>query len=204
VKNDAWLNWQMLNTAEHREELEAGTAGRVRLAGPLWAAAQFHVVHHGGQLHDVGPVGDSFAYGPGLAAFPRVPFLDRASAEAYLLFSKDRPDRAHPELSTGGRALFVRLAIEKQGWRTHLIVWRAANFVKEEGDPNYLSRSQDGLFFSAIRNYAELGLAKGFRVADRVELEPSVRLHRTDNDLEYSYRLIARVAFDVPLLGGTR
>lgn len=204
VKNDVWLNWQKLDTPEHREELEAGTAGRVRLGGPFWAGAQVHVVHHGGQIHDVGPVRDSFAYGPGLVVDPRVPFLDRASAEAYLLFSKDTPDRESPQLTTSGQGVFVRLAAEKHAWRGHLILWRARNFVKEEGDPNYLSRSQDGSFYRATRNYAELGLAKSFRVAAAVELEPSFRVHRTDNDLEYSYRLIARVAFDVPVLGGSR
>jgi hypothetical protein len=204
VKNDVWLNWQKLDTPEHREELEAGTAARVRLGGPFWAGAQVHVVHHGGQLHDVGPVSDSFAYGPGLVVAPRVRFLDRASAEAYLLFSKDTPDRESPQLTKSGQGVFVRLAAEKEGWRGHLILWRARNFVKEEGDPNYLSRSQDGSFYRATRTYAELGLAKSFRVVAGVEIEPSFRAHRTDNDLEYSYRLIARVAFDVPVLDGSR
>ncbi|HKC23740.1 MAG TPA: hypothetical protein VKF32_03310 [Thermoanaerobaculia bacterium] len=50
VANDLWLNWQKLNTPEHREVLDAGTAGRVRVAGPFSAAFQAHVVHHGGQL----------------------------------------------------------------------------------------------------------------------------------------------------------
>src|SRR5271169_887874 len=204
VKNDAWLNWQMLNTPEHREELEAGTAGRIHLDGPFWAGLQIHVVHHGGQIYDVGPVSDSFAYGPGLVFAPRITFLDKISAEAYVLFSKDKPDRASPQLTTSGHGAFFRFAAEKQGWRAHLILWRASNFVKEEGDPNYLSRSEDGTFYRATRNYAELGLTKSVRPAAGVELEPSFRLHRTDNDLEYSYRLIARIKFDMPVLDGSR
>lgn len=204
VKNDLWLNWQQLNTPEHREELEAGTAGRIHLGGPFWAGLQIHVVHHGGQLHDVGPVSDSFAYGPGLVIATRVPLLDTFSAEVYFLSSKDKPDRASPQLTTSGHGAFVRLAGEKDGWRTHLILWRASSFVKEEGDPNYLSRSEDGTFYRATRNYAELGLAKSLRAARGVELEPSFRLHRTDNDIQYSYRLIARVKFDVPILDGSR
>ena len=87
VKNDVWLNWQKLDTAEHREELEAGTAGRVRLGGPLWAGLQLHIVHHGGQLHGAGLVSDSLVYGPGLLFAPKFGFLDEASAEAYLLLS---------------------------------------------------------------------------------------------------------------------
>jgi hypothetical protein len=204
VKNDVWLNWQKLNTPDHREELEAGTAGRIYLDGPFWAGLQVHVVHHGGQLYDVGPVTDSFAYGPGLLVAPRFALFDRVSAEAYLLFSKDKRDRENPQLTTSGHGAFVRLAAEKEGWRAHLILWRASNFVKEEGDPNYQSRSEDGTFYRATRNYAELGLAKSLRVATGVALEPSFRLHRTDNDLEYSYRLIARVSFDVPVLDGSR
>lgn len=204
VKNDLWLDWQKLNTPEHREELEAGTAGRVRLDGPFWAGLQIHVVHHGGQLYDVGPVTDSFAYGPGLLVAPRIAFFDRASAEAYLLFSKDKRDRQDPQLTTSGHGVFVRLAAEKEGWRGHLILWHASDFVKEEGDLNYLSRSEDGTYYRATRNYAELGLAKSLRPAEGVELEPSFRLHRTDNDLEYSYRLIARIRFDVPVLDGSK
>ena len=47
-------------------------------------------------------------------------------------------------------------------------------------------------------------MAKSLWPAKGVELEPSFRLHRTDNDLEYSYRLIARVRFDVPVFDGSR
>ncbi len=204
VKSDAWLNWQKLNTSEHREELEAGSAGRVHLAGPLWLGAQFHIVHHGGQLHDVGPVSDSLAWGVGLRVAPPIAFLDRASAEAYALFSRDDPDRKQPELTTSGRGLFLRLAVERNGWRGHLLVWRAADFVKQEGDPNYLSRSGDGTFYRSKRSYGELGLAKVVRPVSGVELEASFRLHRIDTRFEYSYRLIARAVFVLPILRGRR
>lgn len=200
VRNDLWLSWQKLNTPEHREVLDAGTAGQIHLFGPLWAGAQLHVVHHGGQLYDVGPVSDSWAFGPGLVASERLGFFDRASADLYLLFSRDDPDRARPEATTNGRGLFLRLAGEKDGWRAHLILWRASDFVKEEGDANYLSRSADGMTYRSTRNYEELGLTKVFRPAAGVTLEPSVRLHRIERDVEYSYRLIAKVAFDIPVL----
>jgi hypothetical protein len=200
LKNDVFLSWQKLNTPEHREVLDAGLAGRAHVIGPLWAGAQFHVVHHGGQLYDVGPVTDSFAYGPGVMAAGPLAFLDRASAEAYFLFSSDKRDREDPNRTTTGHGAFLRLAGEKNGWRGHLIVWRAADFVKEEGDPNYLSRSEDGATFRSSRTYGELGLTKVFRPVSGVELEPSFRLHRVDTSVEYSYRLIARVTFDLPVI----
>jgi len=200
ISNDLWLNWQKLNTPEHREVLDAGTAGRVRVAGVFSAALQAHVVHHGGQLYDVGPVSDSWAFALGAAAEPSIPFLDSAQAELYALYSKDKPNREVSSETTSGRAAFLRLSATKRGFRAHLIVWRARDFAKEEGDPNYLARGADGVFRPGTRKYAELGLTKVFRPVSGVVLDASARLHQVESKTEYSYRLVAHVDFDVPIL----
>jgi hypothetical protein len=197
VTNDLWLDWQKLNTPEHREVLDAGTAGRVRVSGPFSAAFQAHVVHHGGQLYDVGPVSDSWGFALGGAFAPKLAFLDSAEAELYGLFAKDDRDRGDPNATSNGRAAFLRLSATRAGFRAHLILWRASDFAKEEGDPNYLSRGENGVYHPGTRNYAELGLAKVFQPVAGVVLDASARLHRIESHLEYSYRLIARVAFDV-------
>jgi hypothetical protein len=202
VSNDLGLNWQKLNTPEHREVLDAGTAGRVSVFGPFAVGAQVHVVHHGGQLYDVGPVSDSWAYALGAIASPRVTVVDSFEAELWGLASKDKPNREAASETTSGRAAFLRLAAVLKGFRAHLILWRATDFAKEEGDPNYLSRGEDGVFHPGRRNYAELGLAKVFHPVAGVALDASARLHRVESKIEYSYRLVARVELGVPLGGG--
>lgn len=195
LAQDAWINWQRLNTAEHRERFDAGVHGRLAFgAGPPVAIGyQFHVVHEGGQLFDSGPVADSFAGGPGVVIEPLVDFLDAASFEAWGLLSKHVPDRAAPESAEHGHGFFLRGAAVKRGWRAHAILWRACLWLKEEGDLNYGSRLQDGSVFRATRRYGELGLSKAFYEAEGVMLAGSLRLHRVERSYDYSFRILARV-----------
>ena len=99
IGQDAWINWQRLNTAEHRERFDAGLRGRLPLGTPIPMAVayQLHHVHEGGQLFDPGPVADSFAGGPGLVVEPPLGLFDSSSVEAYLMWSKHVPDRAAAE-----------------------------------------------------------------------------------------------------------
>lgn len=197
VRSDLWLNWQRLNTPEHRELLDAGLAGEVRIAGPFGLGWQSHVVHHGGQLYHEGTVADSVAYGLGLIARGRPGrFLDQASLELYGLLASDVPDREVSSATTSGSGVFLRLAAEHAAWRSHLIAWSGNDFVKAEGDPNYLSLSEDGEVRKTSRSYGEFGLARVFRPVPGVELEASARLHRVDDQTEYSYRVIAVVRID--------
>lgn len=195
LAQDAWINWQRINTAEHRERFDAGVRGRLAFgAGPPIALEyQFHVVHEGGQLFDSGPVADSFAGGPGVVIEPLVDFFDAASFEAWGLLSKHVPDRAAPESAGHGHGFFLRGAAVKRGWRAHAILWRACLWLKEEGDLNYGSRLQDGSVFRATRRYGELGLSKAFYEAEGVMLGGSLRLHRVERSYDYSFRVLARV-----------
>lgn len=203
VTQDAWLSWQRLNTAEHRERFDLGVRGRVWLDAPLPVAIgyQFHQTHEGGQLFDSGPVGDSLAGGPGLVIEPRIGFFDTSSIETYLMWSKHVPDRAKPDLSDHGHGLFVRAAASKQGWRGHFIFWSACLWLKDEGDPNYGSRLQEGTVFRPTRHYGEIGIAKAFYEADGISLEGSFRVHRIERDYNYSGRVLARIDFAIPLPG---
>ena len=192
-RHDLWLDYQKLNTPEHREKFDAGVVGRARVAGPFAVGYQMHIVHHGGQQYASGPLADSFAYGPGLIVEGSVAGLDSASLEAFGLAAHDRPDRAAPERTVEGKALFVRGAIEKRLWRAHLLLWRGDDFNHEDGDPNYLSRFRDGSRYRGTRDYGEIGLAKLFQPARVVDFEASGRLHRVEAEYAYSYRLLAIV-----------
>lgn len=200
LSGDLWFNYQKLNTPEHREVLDAGLQARASVAGPLAVAFQAHVSHHGGQLYDVGPVSDSWGFVLGPSFAPRIALFDTSEAEAYGLYSQFKPDRSRPELTENGHALFVRLSATKAGFRAHLIVWRAKDFATEDGDPNYMSLGENGVFHPGSRKYAELGLTKVFRPVEGVVLDASARLHQVESKTEYSYRLVAHVDLDVPIL----
>jgi Methyltransferase domain len=47
VEHEAWLHWQRLNTAEHRERLDAGARVDWRLDAPVSVPFQAHIVHEG-------------------------------------------------------------------------------------------------------------------------------------------------------------
>ena len=198
---DAWIDWQRLNTAEHRERFDAGVRGRVAFgAGSAVALGyQLHIVHEGGQLFDRGSVNDSFAGGPGLVIEPRIDFFDATSFEAYAMWSKHVPDRAAPEQSSHGHGLFLRAAASKHGWRGHAIFWNACLWLKEEGDLNYGSRLQGGAVFRPTRRYGEVGLSKALYEAEGVMLAGSLRLHRVEQAYNYSFRILAHVGIALPI-----
>jgi hypothetical protein len=93
---DVWFDYQKLDTPEHREHFDAGAVGRLTVAGPFAFAYQVHIVHHGGEQYQSGPVSDSLGYGPGLIVEWPLAMLDSASLEVFGLVADDRPDRAAP------------------------------------------------------------------------------------------------------------
>ena len=113
------------------------------------------------------------------------------SIELFALASRHVPDRADPSRTRKGEAFFARAALEQGPWRAHVIVWRGRDFVKDEGDPNYLSLRHDGRYYGGIRDYAEAGAARRFTLAPGAVLEISGRVHRTERFYEYSYRVFA-------------
>ena len=199
-EQDAWINWQQLNTAQDREVFDTGVRGRrgIDLGLPVWLSYQFHLVHQGGQQFDSGPVGDSWAGGPGLIVELPAGVFDRQTAEVHGLVSRDVPDRVAAADSDAGFGLFTRYAAEKAGWRAHVIAWRARDFVKREGDENYGSRREDGRL-TRLRHYFEAGLTRTYYPAEEVGLEFSARVHRVDIHHDYSFRILAKVDFDIPL-----
>jgi len=219
LEQDVWLHWQRLNTPHHRERLDAGARTAWRVAGPVSWPVQAHIVHEGGQLFAGGPVRDSLAVATGIvlatppqqahdplpsaavrrsaATGGKLP-LERtggvqASLELLGLWSRDTPDRELPQGTRHGGAFFGRAAMQRAGWRVHLIAWRGDDFVKDEGDPNYLSMRRDGTRYRGVRDYAEAGLTRTFSPAPDVAVETSFRFHRIERHYEYSYRVLAVV-----------
>lgn len=192
-RHEAWINWQQLNTPGQREIFDAGLNGRLSLAPAFALALQTHVVHHGGQLFQDGPVSDSVVVGPGAVVTRPLGRLERVTAEFYLMGSFYRPDREQRSRDRWGVGGLARVSGERAGWRGHLLAWRGCDFIKEEGDENYLSLRRDGRRYRGIRDYSEVGVTRIVRLAPDGEFQASARLHRVEGHYEYSYRLVARV-----------
>lgn len=193
LRHDLWLNWQRVNTPEHRERFDAGANGRLRLRGPLALPFQMHIVHEGGQLFRSGPVADSLALAAGLEVKGATAHLDSAAIEAFGVASRFVPDRAEDGRDQDGGGFFARASGERAGWRGHLVVWRGKAFITDEGDPNYLSIRRNGTRYRGTRDYSELGVTRLFRPDPRVALHASFRIHRVEKDYGYSYRILGVV-----------
>ena len=193
IEHDMWLEWQRVNTPRHRERFDAGINAALRPRAAFSVPFQLHVVHEGGQLFASGAVADSVAAAAGARVERTVAPQTRGSLEAYGLVSRYVPDRARPELSRDGVAFLGRAAVQRDGWRLHLLAWRGRNFIKDEGDPNYLSIRRDGTRYDGTRDYAEVGAARRFQLAASASLEVSARYHRIERFYEYSYRVTSTI-----------
>lgn len=203
--HDLWINWQALNTPEHREKFDAGLVSKMSLFGPVSLAGQAHIVHRGGQLYSANqPVGDSFAGAGGIIMdfdlSSSVCLLDNLSVELYGIASKHVPNRASENDQLSGKGAFLRTTLRTNNWRLHIINWQAWDFIKDEGDPNYGFRLTEGDYdprvtFGGSKKYLETGLARIFRLTDGLEAEASARLHWIDSNMDYSYQI--RVLVDL-------
>jgi hypothetical protein len=192
VDHDTWINWQRLNTKNHRERFDAGVRTRVAKTGNLALHAQWHIVHEGGQLFDSGPVRDYQAGAAGVEwQLSRDPW--RVVLDGYAVGTRAVLDRDSAEASENGGGVFMRGAVTRSAWRVHLIAWRSRDMLKDEGDPNYLMQRRDGSWFRKTRDYGEFGITRHFTPAPTVAFDVCARLHRIESHYEYSYRLVARV-----------
>jgi hypothetical protein len=199
LRHELWIDWQRVNTPEHRERFDGGAHGELQVVKRVAVPFQLHIVHEGGQLFASGPVADSTAFALGVALRDRLWRLDQAALELYGLVSRFVPDRGEPDRTRSGAAFFARASAERAGWRGHLIVWRGDDFIKDEGDPNYQSIRRDGTRYRGTRDYSEAGLTRTFKPAPGILLEASGRAHRVERHYEYSFRIVGTASIEVTL-----
>jgi hypothetical protein len=184
IRSQFWLNWQRLNTEAHRERFDGGVNLSVRTRR-LTLPVQVHVVHEGGQLHASGPVADSAAAAVGVNMSARLPASWRGSIELSGVASRHVPDRSRTDLRANGAALFGRASVEHVRWRGHVLFWRGRTFIKDEGDPNYLSITRSAERYNGTRDYSEAGLTRRFILTPGAVLEIAARIHRVESRYEY-------------------
>ena len=194
LQHHFWLAWQRLNTTAHRERFDGGLRTSYRFTNVVTLPLQLHVVHEGGQLHQSGAVADSAAVATGVILRGTIARNYAVTLDVLGLASRFVPDRSQPELSRDGTGFFGRVAAERAGWRGHVIFWRGRNFIKDEGDPNYLSVTRSGERYRGTRDYSEAGLARRFTLARAAVLDVSGRLHRVEGRYEYSFRILSVVS----------
>lgn len=191
IQHESWVNWQRVGTSSQRERFDAGSTSRVKVHRAITIGGDFHVVHDGGQLTSFGAVQESFAGSLGGELGGAAGRLERIGLEAYLLASRNVPDRAEPRATRAGLATFLRASVEKNRWRAHAIIFRGDDFLTREGDPNYLSVGLDGTRYRNLRDYGEAGVTKLVPLAKDSWLEASLRAHRIEHHYEYSFRVFA-------------
>ena len=191
IKHESWVHWQRVANSHQRERIDAGAVSRFKVHRAITVGGDFFIVHEGGQLTSNGHVGDSMAGSLGGEVGGAVGALDKLSLEAYILGSRNDPDRTDDSQTRLGLATFLRLAAETDRWRAHGILFRGDDFLTAEGDPNYQSIRMDGTYYRNLRDYAEVGLTHLFPLAKESWLEASVRGHRVEHDYDYSFRILA-------------
>lgn len=191
LSHDSWLHWQRVSTRSQREIFDAGVTSRFRVHRALTVRTDAHIVHQGGQLTSNGPVADSWSSTAGIEVGGAAAPVHRVSLEAFGVLSRFVPDRERLDQSATGFGAFIRASAQNAEWRAHGILWRAQDFIKVEGDRHYQSIQTDGTRYRSLRDYAEAGLTRTYRLNGRSFVEASARWHRVENRNGYSYRLIA-------------
>jgi len=161
------------------------------------ALGQFHVVHEGGQLFDVGSVGDSFVGGVGVGADLDVPG-GIMHVEGLGLFSKHDPNRADRTERLSGSAALVKVAFDRDDWHGVFMAYHGTNVIKSEGDPNYGSLPLRGEHV-ASRGYKEFSISRRIPLAKEASLLTNLRFYRIDGDWDYAYRIVAAIKLSQPL-----
>lgn len=201
VQYDGWMAWQRLNTAEARERIDAGVNShavvvrRDRLR--VRALAQVHVVHEGGQLFDVGTVGDSLAGGVGAGVDVDVAG-GTARVEGLGVVSKYDPDRGNAARRLNGSASLVKLIFDRNDWHGLFMAWHGSNVIKWEGDSNYASLPIAGGLV-ASRDYKEMSVSRRVVLSPQASLLTNLRFYRIDGDWDYAYRIVAAIKISQPL-----
>ena len=199
---EAFVNWQQLNTEEHREVFDYG----LLLAGdPLpWLRleGQLHGLHHGGQLYDSGDVANNTVWAAGARGHARLGGTFSGELAAFYLASSANLDR-RAWTAPRSRATASGYAVASTAGRlgaAHLIWWRGTDFISHEGDHNYGSVGWRPGLLPVRARLPGAGLRASPHASRRTSTSVlEARLHRIDGEVEYSYRIVVRAPFELKI-----
>jgi hypothetical protein len=199
-KVEAFIDWQKLNTVEHREVFDYGLLLHGDLLPWLRLEGQLHGLHHGGQLYDVGGVTNNVVWAAGGRLRGRLPGAIGGELAAFYLSSAATLDPNVDGRQIDGHGTYVRgeLDFGKAG-KAFAIAWKGTDFITHEGDHNYGSVGWQPGFYKPDRDYQELGYVFARRLEAGIDLDLEARLHRIDGEVEYSYRVMVKVPVAIPV-----
>jgi len=171
---NCWLNWQQLNTAEHREKFDIGAIARLDLQ-PAELDAQLYYVHRGGQLFNSGPVTDNTAVALGGTVDLR--FLTAGLAgsglAAHWFLAKNVAARSDPAQTGKGAEVTAFAAV--LGWELFCSCWWGNSFLAEDGLPLYRA---DELLSAGFR--------KQWHLSDEIRISLGFTGYRLDGTYPHS------------------
>jgi hypothetical protein len=161
---------------------------------------QLHGLHHGGQLHDVGDVTNNTVWAAGARLHGRLLGAVGGELAAFYLSSAATLDPNVEGRQIDGHGTYLRgeLDFGKAG-KAFAIAWKGSDFISHEGDHNYGSVGWRPGSYRSDRDYQELGYVFERRIEACIDLDLEARLHRTDGEVEYSYRLMVKVPIAIPV-----
>jgi len=193
VRGELYLNWQLPDTAQHRERFDAGLTHRVDWDGiPLYFAV--HYWHNGGHEnpHPI-PVTENYTVAIGLRD-DHYNFLALGS-----LFLPDR--QAKPGLNTSGTALYADVTLRSGTWSITPSVFASDElrnssnkYFAVEGDPFFRVPFYVGISFEKKWEWFEgselkLGFVNGFFQRSVFEKFNPTQM-RYDQLLRFSFRYL--------------
>jgi len=190
LRADAWINWYLLNTPEHREFFAAGlhaSASRRFLSVELG----FRVSHHGGQEFDVGLVTHNLSGMVRGVLSHRWQALQADYGLAFTMYAAgDYEKEALPDGRTkevigyGGEA---ECFFSPWGWRLYYRIFSGKDFIVEQGDPLY--RTEKPLH--------RFGVRKTLAIQNLVQARLQFEGVMVESELDYNYLLAVDVSLDL-------
>ena len=158
VRAEVYLDWQLLETEEHREKFAVGVLARFESRW-LEAGFDYRLVHYGGQLFtNVRQGPDPKRVPNGLAVFlqPRLQ-LDWFEGDLYGAFVFGRAPDAHYGFEAGADVTLFSLG--RLGYRVWLPKGGEAKYVSEDGDPIYSGPRSHRAIFGLFGRYGAIEIA---------------------------------------------
>lgn len=190
LRADAWINWYLLNTPEHREFFAAGlhTEASWRFVS---CELGLRITHHGGQAYNEGLVSNNLS---GMLRCTLSEHWDALKADFGLALSAYGSNVLEKGvLAGGGNRSITGYGGEAEcffapwGWKLYYRVYSGDDLIVEQGDPLY--RTNKPLHRFGVRKHFSINNT----VRSRLQLEGVV----IDGDLDYNYLLVVDVFLDL-------
>jgi hypothetical protein len=193
--NDGWINWNLLDTPEHREYLDFGDNFYLYLGNFIFNF-QGYWSHHGGEIHFAGPQIDYWNMAIGLENFYDInnSVLNRIGFKTHYIKNSGR---SKPGKSTDGDGILSEVYCQLGDFRIFFDYWHESlfedgEFVTEEGNPLY--QHDDWIFY---------GVEQKSRINDQFDFQSEVKLHYFLDTGKSSFEIAVEIIgyLEYPFLG---